>query len=303
MNFLDADNDGNVTLKEVEHAQREFADRVNRIYQPIKSLLIRNKPIVEMCLGYTSLCYGGHFSHLFLCCTSFNNTEWNQLKTNVADMCDIGHDAKDKFEREVGNVPLVRRTDEGQLHVSNRVVLGMLQSIDPARLTQCSTSLYRGLLVALCTAVDQNAAKLGLGVHLGDRISTLLWSCMQRVTRNVKIGSDDDTGDSLTWGKLALKTLCTTVSVWLSWRLKDACASWAACHWGGLKIAQGTLRLLRHDDEAVKEMLGLVLAAYGFGYQLRHFNRPPIPWFFTICLCPVFLIEAGLRTIALSGRP
>eukprot|EP00397_Hematodinium_sp_SG-2012_P055520 GEMP01067836.1.p1 GENE.GEMP01067836.1~~GEMP01067836.1.p1 ORF type:complete len:276 (+),score=49.09 GEMP01067836.1:79-906(+) len=275
MNFLDADNDGNVTLKEVEHAQREFADRVNRIYQPIKSLLIRNKPIVEMCLGYTSLCYGGHFSHLFLCCTSFN----------------------------VGNVPLVRRTDEGQLHVSNRVVLGMLQSIDPARLTQCSTSLYRGLLVALCTAVDQNAAKLGLGVHLGDRISTLLWSCMQRVTRNVKIGSDDDTGDSLTWGKLALKTLCTTVSVWLSWRLKDACASWAACHWGGLKIAQGTLRLLRHDDEAVKEMLGLVLAAYGFGYQLRHFNRPPIPWFFTICLCPVFLIEAGLRTIALSGRP
>lgn len=301
MHFVDRDGDGKITMQEVEHFHSEMVGKVNKFYQPIKNIIQKNKPFVEMCLGYISLCYGGHFSHLFLCCTSFKNTEWNQLKSNLRELCEIGSEAKYKFESEVGNAPIVRRGDAGQIHVSNKTVLAMLQSIDPARLTQCTTSLYRGLLVALCTAIDQNAAKLGLGIHLGDRISTLIWSFFQRITRNIKIG-DEENEEALTWGKLALKTICTTISVWLSWRLKDACASWAACHWGGLKIAQGTLKILRYEDDALKEVLGLLLSAYGFAYQLRYLNRPPVPWLFTICLGPVFVVEAGLRAIALSGH-
>jgi len=304
MNFFDKDGDGKVTIDEIEDVTKETITRFSRYAEPVKKVMARNKHVVNLCSGYVTLLYSGHFSHLFLCYASVKSTEWVRLRENFTELVNLSSEAREKFEKKVGNGPLFVTKNDGNIRVPERTVLAFLTSIDPARLTDVCRSLYSSVLVALCSAIDQNAAKLGLGVHLGDRISTFIEVLMQKMSSKVEVGGDkdeeEDEVNALTWGKLGFKTVCTTFSIWLSWRLKDACAAWAACHWGGVKIAEATLGLLKHDDDALKEMLGLILAGYGFAYQLRHLNRPPVPGLISFFLAPAYILEAGLRTLALS---
>lgn len=303
MYFLDKDGDGKVTLEEIEGAQRELKHRIGAAVTPIKRIIDNNRPVVDIVLGWSALLYSGHFSHLFLCCASIGNSEWANLREKVDDLCSMGVEVKEHFSENMGDEPVFNCKDDGMIRVPEKTLLALLGSIEPARVTKVFQSLYSGLLVALCTSVDQNAAKLGLGVQLGDRISTFLWSIANKMMCKVKVEDEpgNESNQALSWGKLGLRTICTTISLWLSWRLKDMCAAWAACHWGGVKIAQATLRLLNHDDDALKEMLGIILASYGFAYQLRHLNRPPVPWLISFLLTPVYLLEAGLRSMSLSG--
>jgi len=302
MNIFDKNNDGKVTIDEIEDVSKEYYKRLSTYGERVKHLMQKNQPFVDIVSGYVTLLYSGHFSHLFLCCASIRETEWVRLKENVSELSNLGSEAKQHFQNKVGDGAIFESKNDGKIRVPERTVLAFLASIDPAKLTAVCRSLYCSILVALCCAIEQNAAKLGLGVHLGDRISTFIWSLMSKLSSKVEVGDDENKpGDpSLTWGKLALKTACTTFSIWLSWRMKEACAAWAACHWGGVKIAQATLRLLNRDDEALKELLGLILAGYGFAYQLRYMNRPPVPGLISLFLTPAYILEAGLRSIALT---
>jgi hypothetical protein len=38
---------------------------------------------------------------------------------------------------------------------------------------------------------------------------------------------------------------------------------WSTCHWGGVKMAQAVFSLLKHDDDALEEMLGLAIGWWG----------------------------------------
>jgi len=67
---LDKDGDGNVTIDEIVEAQNEFFEKIDKIVKPIRNIMEKNKPFVNIVLGYTTLMYSGHFSHLFLCCGS-----------------------------------------------------------------------------------------------------------------------------------------------------------------------------------------------------------------------------------------
>jgi len=232
------------------------------------------------------------------------NAEWQNFRQKLVELRQITTDAKNSVQKELGGGPVMTVRGDGKIGVPEKTLLACFASIDPPRLLDVVRSMYSGLLVAMCCAIDQNAAKLGLGIQLGDRISTFLWSIISKISSKFQVEGDDGQAreaDQLTWGKLGVKAACTSVSLWLSWRLKDFCAAWAACHWGGVKIAEATLRLLRHDDDALKEVLGLILASYGFAYQLRHLNRPPVPWVMSFLLTPAFILEAGLRGLAIGG--
>ena len=90
------------------------------------------------------------------------------------------------------------------------------------------------------------------------------------------------------------------IGVFLSWRLKNIASTWAVCHFGGSRIAQGLFRLAKHRDASLQETLGLCLAAMGFYHHMRFMNRPPIPLSIHIFLTPMTLLETLLRSLTLA---
>ena len=215
--------------------------------------------------------------------------------------------------------------------------------------------------------MNDNAAKLGLGVHLGDRISTFLISLMERVMAPRPAGrgrgsgkggaggedgavgswtggwtlanltgglvganSDSDAADkspaadgaeggaeaannaeltqeqrqlrdTLAWTKLGLRTVCTSIGMFISWKLKDMAAIWSCCHWGGVKVARALFNVLKHEDEALCEVAGLAVAWYGFVFHLKNFNKPNLPLPMAMALGPLKLFEGMLRTMVMRS--
>ena len=64
--------------------------------------------------------------------------------------------------------------------------MAFLSTVDPAKLVECITSLYKAFLIALCAALNNNAAKFGLGLALGERISTFLLAVSDKVLLKVE---------------------------------------------------------------------------------------------------------------------
>lgn len=66
-------------------------------------------------------------------------------------------------------------------------------------------------------------------------------------------------------------------------------------------MAQALFNLADQKDQALQEMIGLAIGAYGFAFHLRYMNRPPLPLLLNIPLMPFSLAETLLRTLVLSG--
>lgn len=67
-------------------------------------------------------------------------------------------------------------------------------------------------------------------------------------------------------------------------------------------MAQALFNVIKHEDQALCEMIGLAIGAYGFAHHLRHLNRPPLPLLLSLPLAPFSLMEALLKTLMLSSN-
>ncbi len=70
--------------------------------------------------------------------------------------------------------------------VNLKTVFAGLKCVDPQRVADLVKSLYGGVLVALCTTMNDNAAKLGMGLHFGERVSNFLISLFDKLEEQYK---------------------------------------------------------------------------------------------------------------------
>ena len=230
--------------------------------------------------GGSVMCfYGGNFTHLFLCAAAYKSAEGANVVKNFQDLVDVGRDSHQKFKSQLGedgvlisvndnvnnNAATSDATDKAApVAVPTNTVLAALQCIDPVKITTCVRSMYSGFLVALCAAMNANAAKFGLGLELGNRISNFLMGVADKLIARAEKkleDSENNSGSKSTtasssaaasptdnsenqlaapgpgsapawaWTKLGVRTLCTSLGVMISWKLKDAAVVGVVISW------------------------------------------------------------------------
>mmetsp|Transcript_18729 Transcript_18729/g.46820 ORF Transcript_18729/g.46820 Transcript_18729/m.46820 type:complete len:356 (+) Transcript_18729:281-1348(+) len=341
---LDKDGDGRVTIDEVEDIVEETSEKIRKAAAPVQSFLQKYKWTGELAAGYVGCFYGGNFSHLYLCAAAFKSTEGQQVLSHLAELRDITKESTKRFVEHMGSDGAIivasssgtasndgspdDQESDGSVEVPSNTFMALLSSIEPDRLLSCVRSVYTGFLVALCSTINDNAAKLGLGLTLGDRIATFMMSIVERCMDSAEqkmiaadAANDNDektaadkkkdekklalkkkqTNKTLAWTKLVVRGACSSLGVFISWKLKDMAATWSTCHWGGHKISTSFFQLVAHEDAALQEMLGFAMGGLGFAYHVRHFNNPQLPGLLQPFLMPLSLLESVLRGITLGS--
>ncbi|CAD7938499.1 unnamed protein product [Amoebophrya sp. A25] len=345
MSKLDKDGDGKITVHEVEEMVEETSEKLKKGVEPIRSLLQRYRWTAEMGVGYIACFYGGNFSHCFLCATAFQSAEGEEVMRNINELRKITSESTMKFVSHIGgedgaivvsstgtNSNEHSPTDSGserKVEIPSTTLLAAISSIDPERILRCMRSIYVGFLASLCAAVNENAAKFGLGLTLGDRITSFIMSVVERFmdqaeTRISGAVEDGDARDShvstvskaedekalvqkqsiqttLAWTRLGVRAVASSLGVYVSWKLKDMAATWSTCHWGGITCIGAFCHLVGHKDAAMEEMLGFGLAGLGFAFHLRSFSKPAVPTLLSPLLMPVTLAETVLRSMTLTS--
>ncbi|CAD7927070.1 unnamed protein product [Amoebophrya sp. A120] len=346
---LDKDGDGKVTIDEVEEMVEDANNRIRKTIAPVQGFLQKYRWTAELGVGYVGCFYGGNFSHCFLCASAFQSAEGQAVVKNLKELQQITRESTKRFTDSLGadGAILVAASSgsasndgspsDDSVEIPSSTFMAILTSVEPDRISKCVRSCYTGLLVALCSAINDNAAKLGLGLTLGDRIATFLISIADRfmseaeekialedgsaaIEDNANDANADDSKEgkavvpfnkkkgkksqtqALAWTKLAIRGCASSLGVYISWKLKDMAATWSTCHWGGCKIATSFFELMAHEDAALQEMLGFGIGGLGFAYHLRHFNGPELPTVLKPILMPFTFLEAFLRGITLANN-
>lgn len=316
-NFVDEDGDGKISIEELEKARLKAWHEINKRSSPVMDWLKKHYWAVDLTVGYTAVFYGGNFSHCFLCANSFSSAESETLKKNWGELVDETKETKEKIMANVGKDAIILEKNQS---VSSGTLLGLLSCVDPQKIINLCRSMYQGFLIALCSSLNENAAKFGIGVELGDRITNFILNMADKYVENVKgkVEDEDEKKDDeeeeakrkakrnaaevYAWTRLGLRAACTTIGLVVSWRLKDLAAVWTCCLWGGQKLAKSGFRALGHHDAMLEDMLGVALGWYGFAYHLRYLSYPPLPFYLGLPLAPMQLAETALRAMTIGNR-
>ncbi|CAD7953913.1 unnamed protein product [Amoebophrya sp. A25] len=373
---LDADGDGNLSLEELENAGKDAFKKLEEKWLPVRAFLVKHRDSAELGVGYLAAFYGGNFKFLFMASNLAQGTEGGDALSSFHELLQVTAEAKERFKKKLGKGHVLIKTGTvselssaapaqgGEAageqpatsapSIPTSTVMAFLSTVDPAKLVECMTSVYKAFLIALCAALNNNAAKFGLGLALGERISTFLLAVADKMLLKVEESPDLHAGvtallsqgqqqaaqptegenqealppkatpSTMTlvvdrsqlsdaereqlllqkfpawqWLKLGLRSLCSTLGLFLSWRLKDAAATFSVCHWGGSRIAGAIFKMMNHSDRALQEMVALGIGWYGFAFHLRHLNRPSLPLLVSVPMLPLTLIERILEGLTL----
>jgi len=162
-------------------------------------------------------------------------------------------------------------TSDGIMPIPTRTLLALVRAVDPNKVVNLVQNVYAGFLVGLCAALNENAAKFGLGIHLGDRIASLLLSLADKLmkkaesatdkaltearkeTTDIKI-SEQQVKESYAWARLGVRAVCSSAGVYAAWKLKDVAATWSCCHFGGVQLVRALFDILKVSVNSKKEL-------------------------------------------------
>lgn len=375
---IDADGDGNLTLEEVQEATRRVLSLFVQRKDRLKTFLNSHHNASQLSFSLFLLLYGGNFTHLYLGLSAFGSAQGAEIKAHFDELLLIGGESVQRLGKDtvlvgsgepcVESKPLscVQPDIAGgggeersprelilkakTVSVPPTLFIALLRCIDPQKVLNCVRALYSGFLAAFLASVNENAAKFGLGLSLGSRISVFLLSVVEGGARQklsslsaeirelqtgfslqrlrtlrlklmdsvrttlqeMQSPSDElETKESsqdvevpleLVWRRVGVKAVCTSLGLLLSWRLKDAAATWSVCHLAGVKFAEALFRLLKVRDAAMEQVLGAFLGWWGMARHVKAFNRPQMPILLRLLLFPLVGLEGILKGVAISGE-
>lgn len=196
---LDKDGDGNLTLEEIESSAKDGIQKASDTLQKVYKLFVAYELYCRGAIGGVATFYGGHFTHMFLAFQAFQSAEASStIKANFLELIEVAKETRAKFVREAGGQHATLLKLNGHLGhvdmkdrmsvinaatetVNIKALLAGLKCVDPQRVADLVKSMYGGVLVALCTTMNDNAAKLGMGLHFGERVSNFLISLFDKL--------------------------------------------------------------------------------------------------------------------------
>jgi len=210
---------------------------------------------------------------------------------------------------------------------------GIFVAIDAKKLIKVIKSAYVGLSAAFAGVLSESAARLGIGVSLGDSIATTINSTFGPLIKRYltrlrdKTLADPDIQEALSkqeliddatlesWLDALISFLSTCLGVYVAHRVDDVIYLYSACVTGATLAVDrasillgltsiNTAKMPRISPDLrikITQFAIWSLAASGFVYQ-RILGKGQIPLLLKLPLSPLALVETTLNSLALSLR-
>ncbi|KAJ1457589.1 hypothetical protein M885DRAFT_481408 [Pelagophyceae sp. CCMP2097] len=345
LRLLDADGDGHVSVEEAEAGAR---DAVSAVERRLASVYVALAPYrASLVVGGGLLCcfYGRNFKYTILFARTFGTTGWPALRPALREL--QASYARGKRAYYAAAPTLGKSLAEMQGDVSagadararlfaNRAgaaavmrdVAGIVAAVEPGKVGDVLHAAYVGLSASFAAVLSVSAAKLGIGMGLGDAVARavnaavapLVEPHLQRLEKAAvaaaerRKASEVDPELVRAWVKALVRVASTALGVYVAHRADDVIYLYAAC------VAGATLAVERCAAEtanaAVVKAPALAaaveapraqqaaicgLAFAGFWHQEVR-GRGALPFLFNVPLAPAFVVERILGSVAMSIR-
>lgn len=310
LRWVDHDDDGRVTLDEVEQEAERLRRRAVAVARPVVRFCEAYRPWLQAGVGGMTLFYGGHFKQSLLFYCGFEATQKDALLAQLRELGEMYSAARSKIREDYGEVVLADYSDRvgaegGGAAPRAPLSLVVYRAVDPHRFLSVARCIYSGLCVGLACTMNESAARLGLGVQLGRRLCDVAAPVLGLVPREGEAsGPAPDP-----WSLLALETACTGLGLAVTCLFKGWAALWTTTSMGSALLVDATAEILgdlalwpQGDAQTLALQSAKVgLAAVGFYSQLVHWGSAPIPWYLQVPMAPARLAETVLSLVAAQG--
>lgn len=315
LGWVDQNDDGRVTLDEVEQEAERLRRRAVAVASPVVRFCEAYRPWLQAGVGGITLFYGGHFKQSLLFYCGFEATQKEALLAQLRELREMYSAARSKIREDYGEVVLADYGDragaegggQGGDAAAQRAPLSLVvyRAVDPNRFLSVARCLYSGLCVGLAATMNESAARLGLGVQLGRRLCDFVAPAIGLVPREGEAGRPAPDP----WSLLALETACTGLGLTVTFLFKGWAALWTTTSMGSALLVDasaeilGDLALWPQGDAQTLALQSskVALAAVGFYSQMLHWGCAPIPWYLQVPLAPARLVETVLSLVAAQG--
>ena len=308
-----------LTMKDVSEATKEAfeawgpsdtARGLHRMETELTSLYNQLRPYrrsIMMTGGFVACFYGKNFKYSILFARTFWTSGWRTLGPAIDEL-------QASYQR--GKIAAAKAAEESE-DVSDELSFlaafrGVILAVDPAKLLQVLKSAYVSISAAFAAVLSESAARLGLGVSLGDHIADAVNAIVAPFIHKLLTKYRDPVQDALKdqnliddatirqWLDAIIAALSTALGVYVAHRVDDVIFLYSACVAGATLCVDNAGLLLGFRQRNFKWAIW-GLAGAGFYYQ-RILGKGQIPILLRLPLTPISLGEATLRSIALSLR-
>lgn len=341
---LDKDDDGVVTLADVESASIKWCDRVLWWSRQVRACT--NHPVVQLGVGWTLLSYGGHFKQVAVTYASLESTHFSLVASQFSRLRETYATmrsglrlrsrrpvaARGGQDGDAGALVIARKLPGGAFEVPFAELVAAVG--DPRPLIEVVVRIHGAAVACLCAVLNDNAARLGIGVHLGQRLAAVASPVLVRLILGPEDAVDEVTApvpdvavqefqasdrqiqvphDSRAvptthviapradptrlWMEVGLEGLCTALGVALAYWLRGLASLWTACGLGGRVSTEALCEVCDVTPSGGAAFFGTILGGLSFAFHLRHGGRPAIPSWLQLPLAGPRLLEFGLTAL------
>jgi hypothetical protein len=284
------DEDGKLQVSRVE----SFVAKGYSNFQVWRQMVLAQleKPVVCGGVGIAVLLYGGHFKTTAVVAQSLKSFDyeelqerWNALRREYRRVRADGQLAADAIAIDAG-----READAPHAPQLAALALRARPLLDNLQRLQYS------VIGLVAMALNENSARLGLGIQLGVHLTRLVGPRLEALL--VGEEDSDESGQLRPYGRMAIDCLCTVSGLALAWALKGWAALWTACGLGAQLCMQSLPDSLLPAEESKREFAVGCLTAAGFAWQAQYWGKPPQPWPLFLVFGPARMLEHGLSSLA-----
>lgn len=348
---MDENDDGVVSLSEVESSCAKFWERgllwSRRFHDCSKH------PLVRVGVGWTLLSYGGHFKQLAVMYASLEATHFTLLTSEFARLKEAYATVRSRLRIRnrhrsqgqggpdadvAGALVIARKMSGGMFEVPVAELVAAVG--DPRPLIEVLVRIHGASVACLCAVLNDNAARLGIGVHFGQRLAAVVTptlvnlilgpedvsdeAAMENIDITIQQTQSSADGTQLArdaqaarqtqvlarpgpdpsriWVEIGLEGVCTALGLALAYWLRSWAALWTACGLGGRMTATALCDVCDVTPGGGSAFFGSALGGLGFAFHLRHGGHPSIPKWLQLPLAGPRLLEFGLTALTADSK-
>ena len=287
-----------------------------KVEETLTSLYVQALPYKRPILlagGFAACFYGKNFKYSILFSQTFATTGYPSVAPALKELVRSYKRGKKAFKASVD--PEMMNPSDDQNSLLLEAAKGVFLAIDPKKVWAVLKASYIGLSASFGAVLSESAAKIGIGMNIGDQVADAINSIFSPLIQKLLIVMrdkalkensliDDDTLRS--WLDAVVSFLSTCLGVYVAHKVDDLIYLFSACLTGATLAIDNAILLFTKKNKKrsslrFKHTAIVSLAAYGFFYQ-RVLGRGHLPFLLRLPLAPLALIETVLASMALSLR-
>eukprot|EP00301_Raphidiophrys_heterophryoidea_P001008 c10500_g1_i1.p1 GENE.c10500_g1_i1~~c10500_g1_i1.p1 ORF type:complete len:420 (-),score=125.75 c10500_g1_i1:480-1649(-) len=264
LEYFDRDGDGKITIDEIEGGTKTAIDWIETTTEKIKIFLAPFEGAILFAFGGFVCYYGKNFNYTILFAQAFRVTGWPVVKKAYLELKQTYNESRIVLKKEMpvlvdetdsslrnrlanaekalaAEVTKGKEGDAVKLHKLqqdvNKAQLALAASaassfeifrkcVDPTRLSEIVKGVYTGCAACFATALSNGAAKIGIGLNVGNVISSSVNNTVRPILRqlldklmasNASLSQIQHDANYDTWVAMIINGLCNSVGVGLAY--------------------------------------------------------------------------------------